>query len=984
MSELDDFDFGEEEIEPGEEGQEPEAAEAEPEGGVDPTPTPTPMPSTASAPTASAPAQPEDQWAGVDIDKTKKQLVRQSLDLETIKKAQRDNFDRRTAEVSQALLNGEDPDKWRYPMIGYGSVKSGDNYSDVTVTKDEVHDLEALKKCFLPLILSDQERAPGSTLRDWTLEEVIEAVRPISIALARQYGGSSYNSEGGGFKVGMTDVDLKQEADILVLRKLMGDEGRSPFVSYFNISVRYGTRHTVKNAEGTATRSRDRRLGQTVSSTDAEVSMAGGDGKGTVGQTIPQDAAKTDTIPCPTCARGESKDKKGTGWIPYNPSTYYNGDPARNPPKFVKGPVGSNKIIDKWAEPGDLVQCDECGNPNARSPGAGLIPAVAPTRERKSDWTDEIAASRELQGIRRGMIKKLVTGVPSAITLKKPGKPMPTSVLLNFGNPTQADPTPPTIIKIDGKEAGPENLQTGMYAVAQVPGQFKPATEIQAFTTPQPPASAPAGSASGVITGMTSQGALNQRESELLLLKLGSESIFDPSLHDSSGGVEAGPEESLRGDTEVSRILAAAVNIYRPPLQQGQKATGIYPEAVKMGKEKEFQAIWDQAFGEIEHAPFNPNLPASLQIAPLCETVDDGQIITGQLVDNDTLVIKSFNPGPPGPQGTAYMGKPEDSHRDVTLKRQKPQTAVGKQQQQLDTPTSQPTFEGIWEFPVADGVTAISNRVLTISMPEPNRIWGQVEASQERSSRDFEAVVKGNTFSARLMIKQTDKEKQKGMGKKKTYTGNFYGDRLDWLMLNLRQRIFNPKVMETMSKVGIANRWVKTLDSLRDTVSKLGQRLGPIPGRAPKPGEKVLNLLAKKGEGTAPATTSAPTAPPATTPAAKPWPKVSPPPPWPEDELDYSSVVRLLDKHPNITTSNEQLVNAFMSHPQTQEGKYVVTQSQDNTPGKAGHTRYTIKKAGMEECIRAIFRLDYKTLLEEIERGEATIEDINSRAYYIV
>jgi len=118
------------------------------------------------------------------------------------------------------------------------------------------------------------------------------------------------------------------------------------------------------------------------------------------------------------------------------------------------------------------------------------------------------------------------------------------------------------------------------------------------------------------ISHITSAANLSERQTEILLLQYGLEGLFDPNLVDTR--IERMP-------TAISNVLSYADAIHRqmPPelVKQDKEDTGIWVEAEKQGKTEEFQRIWDAAFGNIPHKPFNPKLPASLQIAPLTSAV---------------------------------------------------------------------------------------------------------------------------------------------------------------------------------------------------------------------------------------------------------------------------------------------------------------------------------------------------------------------------
>ena len=110
---------------------------------------------------------------------------------------------------------------------------------------------------------------------------------------------------------------------------------------------------------------------------------------------------------------------------------------------------------------------------------------------------------------------------------------------------------------------------------------------------------------------------LSARQTEAYLLHHGVEGAYDPSV----------TSTTPRMPQAISRILAAADAIYYVPapelVAQGKAESGIWVEAVDQGRQAEFQEIWDETFGDIAHRPFNPSIPASLQIAPLHDVKPD-------------------------------------------------------------------------------------------------------------------------------------------------------------------------------------------------------------------------------------------------------------------------------------------------------------------------------------------------------------------------
>lgn len=138
--------------------------------------------------------------------------------------------------------------------------------------------------------------------------------------------------------------------------------------------------------------------------------------------------------------------------------------------------------------------------------------------------------------------------------------------------------------------------------------------------------------ARGIISDLIIRAGLSPRQTEVFLLKHGLEGIYDPSL--TSTGEDRHP-------TAISRILSFADTIHRlpPPGSEGHVSeSGLWPEAVKQGKEHIFQRLWSEAFGDIDHKKYDPDLPASLQIVPLFEIYDEGNA-----VDRLTDMINKMN-----------------------------------------------------------------------------------------------------------------------------------------------------------------------------------------------------------------------------------------------------------------------------------------------------------------------------------------------------
>ena len=109
---------------------------------------------------------------------------------------------------------------------------------------------------------------------------------------------------------------------------------------------------------------------------------------------------------------------------------------------------------------------------------------------------------------------------------------------------------------------------------------------------------------------------LTPRQTEVLLLHHGIEGL----LHSGARNTD-----DPKMPTAISKILAVADWIHSKPVVMAgadshRPDTGVWPDAKASGREDEFQEIWDRAFGDMEHRSYDPETPASLQIAPLYGT----------------------------------------------------------------------------------------------------------------------------------------------------------------------------------------------------------------------------------------------------------------------------------------------------------------------------------------------------------------------------
>ena len=118
------------------------------------------------------------------------------------------------------------------------------------------------------------------------------------------------------------------------------------------------------------------------------------------------------------------------------------------------------------------------------------------------------------------------------------------------------------------------------------------------------------------LQDMIPRAELTERQVEVLLLRFGLEGLLSPDIENT------GDEKK---ETAIGRILGAADMIYKDVVSnQGRgERSGYWAEAEAQGRTDEFQQIWDKAFGDMAHEPFNPKIPASLQISVLYQMAQD-------------------------------------------------------------------------------------------------------------------------------------------------------------------------------------------------------------------------------------------------------------------------------------------------------------------------------------------------------------------------
>lgn len=153
---------------------------------------------------------------------------------------------------------------------------------------------------------------------------------------------------------------------------------------------------------------------------------------------------------------------------------------------------------------------------------------------------------------------------------------------------------------------------------------------------------------SSTVQDLFENANLSPRMKEIMLLMFGVESIFGFGLKNTYRPPRETETRKLKGantpyrePTQIARILSAADEILQRPNLNAMRADvaeqdqGIWPYAVKFGRENEFHDAWERVFTQATGdsvMSFNPDLPVSLQIAPLAGD--------GEVEDNiDTLLV---------------------------------------------------------------------------------------------------------------------------------------------------------------------------------------------------------------------------------------------------------------------------------------------------------------------------------------------------------
>lgn len=152
------------------------------------------------------------------------------------------------------------------------------------------------------------------------------------------------------------------------------------------------------------------------------------------------------------------------------------------------------------------------------------------------------------------------------------------------------------------------------------------------------------------VSQIISLANLSQRLDEILLLHFGVEGAYDPTITNTGEPKMA---------TAIAYIMGVADKILRKPSQQeGQTReveSGIWLDAEKQGRTAEFQQIWNSVFGdEEEHHPFDPELPVSLQIAPLYNVEAEGSN-KDRLLELFERLWTTFRPDMPMPPAPRKM-----------------------------------------------------------------------------------------------------------------------------------------------------------------------------------------------------------------------------------------------------------------------------------------------------------------------------------------
>ena len=356
-----------------------------------------------------------------------------------------------------------------------------------------------LSKIWMPLILDVIGKIP------WTVEEVIEAMKPLIKRWANEYGRHR-----GGYQ----PDDAESDGVKAVFQALEKDGGRSPFALFCARTIKRAIQRGEKGASIIPIPHRERLYSdKSITSMDAET---GTEATSSMSGSIPSDIQSVSRTSCPACSGNT--------------------------------PFGTIKDD----ETGETVKCPVCK-------GRGSI-LVGGRRTDSGDPEERVIEKRKLAGYRTKL-----------------------SSILHMAN-------------------------------------------------------------------------LSPRQIEIILLRFGLEGAYDSSIQNT---------DMERDGTAIARVLANADTIlYRPYVQKDASGkeigisnpTGIWVEAERQGKTDLFQQIWAKAFqtGSLQQgpqidstgkefgmkqdeadeikqniAPFDPEIPASLQIAPLADRYADATPLQG-------------------------------------------------------------------------------------------------------------------------------------------------------------------------------------------------------------------------------------------------------------------------------------------------------------------------------------------------------------------
>jgi len=388
----------------------------------------------------------------------------------------------------------------------------------------------ALTKVWMPLILDVVGKEP------WTVEEVLNAMKPVIVAHAR-----SYSRMQPAFQFDDA-VSVGQEA---VLSALAKDQGRAPFGPYAANEVRRAIQKAVAASSFIKAPERKRTYtGGIPASLDRPL---GGEDEGGISQFVSTSSPQVERTRCSVCG--------GSGVVP--------SPEAEELPPLPK--VATREEVRR-------------------------------IKRKHPDWTIE-QINQELS--KRGKAVRFTPATPADVKAVKKEHPEYDEIqvemeLRKHGKTLALQPCD----RCGGTGRMSVRVPTDTPAV----GGRSPNPMVQAIRREKLHA------VRRDLATTISKAELSPRQLEIVLLMHGLEGLYDRRLRDTG---------ETRDTGEVVRILSIADAIHHKDPNTGARS-GIWAEAQKAGKEDEFLDIWDEAFNRIGmNRPFFPDLPTSLQIAPL-------------------------------------------------------------------------------------------------------------------------------------------------------------------------------------------------------------------------------------------------------------------------------------------------------------------------------------------------------------------------------